>query len=278
LPASFVPFDLAHEVVRIDNAFAGNTDIRTASVRETIRPQPEQARYELLPLRSGRLALLICACSRLRRFEYDCSAPDGAVLVLPNGASQTDLSSDDRQRLLAYAIDQALSWLKCVYGSLDYADSLYLITGCDKCKNWCLASYSNMPGQIGAPLTFTPSVHQDDMAQYIAWSPAAIDTRTFSLDGQNHVNQSVFIRGYKISACKTLQEKLRQGPFKMSDIVSQSTENPTIDISGGVPGTNLLNWFLSQLTNFGKASGSNILDRLNDNGVQVDSFPGPPEV
>ena len=52
LPAWFVPFeDLAYHIVKIDNAF-DHPDIRSTSVR-AIRPQAEQARYELLPRAVG---------------------------------------------------------------------------------------------------------------------------------------------------------------------------------------------------------------------------------
>jgi hypothetical protein len=192
--------------------------------------------------------MLTCACSRSPQFDYDCSAPEGAVLVFPNGASRTDLSSNARPRLLAYAREQALSWLEWVYGSLEHANSLYLITGCDKCRNWCLASYSNMPAPMGVSLSFTPTDSQGDVVQYAAQSPGDITMRTFRLDGQNPENQSVFVRGYRISAT---------GTVKKSDVVSQQEM--------------ARDKWIPKLTNFSQKGKIQPVDSLDD---KAENFPG----
>ena len=197
--------------------------------------------------------MLKCACSRSRQFDYDCSAPEGAILVFPNGASRTDLSSNVRPRLLAYAREQALSWLEWVYGSLEHANSLYLITGCDKCRNWCLASYSNMPASTDVSLSFTPTDSQGDVVQYVAQSPGDIAMRTFRLDGQNSENQSVLVRGYRISA---------GGTVKKSDVMPPQEMARDKRISKSIG--------FSQ-----KGSKIQPIDTLDD---LVESFPGLPKV
>jgi hypothetical protein len=134
-----------------------------------------------------------------------------------------------------------------------------------------------MLGQMGVPLTFTPTVDRGDMTQYVAQSPADIATGTFSPNGQSYENQSIFIRGYKISACKTLQERVRRGPVKISDVLSQKNEDSTS--CDAIPGTTFLGRILSKLTNFNRrASKDQPTESLDNNILQVESFPGPPEV
>jgi hypothetical protein len=222
-------------------------------------------------------------CSGLCHFHFDCSTPDGAVLVLPNGASRRDLSSGFRPLLLEHARNHALSWLESVYGRLDLAKSIYLITGCDKCDSWCLASYSNVAAQIGVSLSFTPTAHRPDGAvRYEAQSSGSISKRTFLPFGRNRGNQCVFIRGYKISACRTLQERLWRGPVDISDVVSGNTDNSMTGALDGVRGWAVFSWFRSRLSHLSGNGGtrSNILDQeiVNPPAVQIESFPGPSKV
>ena len=233
--------------------------------------------------------MLIRPSSLLYEFQLECSTPEGAVLVLPNGASRTDLSSSFRPLLLAHARKHASSWLEWVYGSLELASSsLYLVTGYDECDNWCLASYSNVGAEMGVSLSFVPVVHADGIVWYAAPSSGDIAKRTCQPNGQVPRNQTGFIRGYKISTWRTLQERLRQGAVKIMDIVPQ-TENSSTPAYGGVPVATVLNQFLSRLNNFafgGDRRGnrrSNNSDQqtigpLDEHILQIESFPGPPEV
>ena len=88
-------------------------------------------------------------------FEFDCAPSDGAVLVLPHGASQTNLRF--RRHLQEYARQNVLSWYEYAYGTLGLeveAGPLILITGYDKCKSWCVASYANIPPERAVSLSF----------------------------------------------------------------------------------------------------------------------------
>ena len=226
----------------------------------------------------------MCACSQSRPLEYDCSAPEGAILVLPIGASRTNLASRARSRLLAHAREQALNWLEWVYGSLDYADSLYLITGCDKCRNFCLASYSNLP-VVQDPLIFTPTSNQGDLVQYDSQTPGIINMRTFLPDDQSSGKQTVFIRGYKIQACRTLRERLLQGSVKITDIMSEKDKNPMYFDAGATQPRStarkqlFLNRILSKFTDFGRRGSRNQpTDSLDEDIIQFESLPGSAEV
>jgi hypothetical protein len=196
---------------------------------------------------------------------------------LPNGARRINLRSSFRPHLLLHARKHALSWLEWVYGSLDLASSIYLITGYDKCDNWCLASYSNVPAEIGVSLSFTPEVDSGGIVRYSAQSSGDITTRTFLHQGIISGNQCVFIRGYKITTCRTLQERLRQGAIKISDVVSQTAEDPT-GAFGVVPGAAVLNWFVTQLLNVSGNGRGNTSDQDNNDTLQIESFPGPSTV
>ena len=227
--------------------------------------------------------------SNLCQFQFACSTPEGAILVLPNGSSRTDLIASFRSHLLAHARKHALSWLEWVYGGLEFASSIYLITGTNKCENWCLASYSNIPAELGVSLSFTPTVTPSDrpsgIVRYAAQSSGNITRRTFR-PNEHSGNQSVFIRGYKIQACRTLRERL-QGAVKITDMMSQKDKNPMY--LDAVPGatharstarkTLLLNRILSKFTDFSRRGSRNQpTDPLDEDILQVESFPGSPEV
>ena len=220
--------------------------------------------------------LMVCSfiISHIRQFPFNCSTEEGAVLVLPNGASRTDLRF--RGELLEYARQHVVSWHEYVYRTLGLeveAGPLYLITGFDKCDNWCLASYVNIPPNASVSLAFTP-IRDSPGANilYSSHASGAISSRTFS-PGDNHASQCAFIRGYKMMLSRSLTEKILSGPIKISDIVPSGTEVSTRAVSGIVSGMTAIGRWLSWMT--GKSGGSGSTDNSDD--VKIEGFPRPPE-
>ena len=89
-------------------------------------------------------------------FYYTCTTAEGALLLLPDGASKEDLR--DTGTFLDQALKHGITWY-------EYANiirrrraengSLYLVTGCDKATSWGIASCSNGTGGTGVSLKFT---------------------------------------------------------------------------------------------------------------------------
>jgi hypothetical protein len=137
--------------------------------------------------------------------------------MLPEGGSRVDLRK--RGLFYQYAAHHAISWYKFVNGpDLDRRaenGSLYLVTGCDKCPAWGVASYCHPFGgtQAEDSLKFM-AVGQGEDGTSLAYTwenystaavrtgrcevGAAIDSES-SEPANPSFNQCVFIRGLRIS-------------------------------------------------------------------------------
>jgi hypothetical protein len=216
-------------------------------------------------------------------FQFTCLSTEGAVLVLPNGASSEDLCY--RQNLEAYIRRHAVNWYEHVYGPVGLeaaAGPLYLVTGHDKSNNWCLGSYSGAVSRTGMSLTFTPTdVAIGGTVLYSPHIAGNVDTRTHQPRGGNSTNQCVFIRGYKLTLCTSLMEKIFVGQVKVSDIVPPKSGNG--DGFGGALGTTTLGRGVSWLVggNGGRNQPQNDEPHnptSDGTGIIVESFPDFPEV
>ena len=84
---------------------------------------------------------------------------EGALLVLPEGASRKDLRSQKAQ-FRKCAIDNALCWYQFANNRLQRDipnGSLILVTGCDMASSWGIASFSDVSSDVEVELTFYPS-------------------------------------------------------------------------------------------------------------------------
>jgi hypothetical protein len=109
-----------------------------SSVYQHLLRRPDQGEVDLLGRTKRRVRAVAFDFKRLTVLmisQFDCSTPEGAILVLLNGSSRIDFITSFRPFLLTHAREHALSWLEWVYRSLDFASSIYLITGTNKCKN-----------------------------------------------------------------------------------------------------------------------------------------------
>ncbi|KAJ7469879.1 hypothetical protein B0H11DRAFT_1684476, partial [Mycena galericulata] len=85
---------------------------------------------------------------RKRRLDVNAdismASKEAAVLLLPDGASRTDLRRLKRFR--DYAMKHAQRWYEFVNGDLERmveSGDLYLVTGVDKTSSWSLAALEN---------------------------------------------------------------------------------------------------------------------------------------
>jgi hypothetical protein len=111
--------------------------------------------------------------------------------------------------------------------------SLYLVTGVDKCSNWCVASYAGASDDAGISLHFTAT---DDTviggtSQYSWATSSSVEARTCPARQEGcSVNQCVFIRGYKLAISETLFKKSLVGSVTVSDI---HTSKPSVILTQG---------------------------------------------
>ena len=94
--------------------------------------------------------------------SFDSKSREGAILILPRGASRQDMIATDR--LHEYVQRNAPHWYQVMNGYADYSfhpnGSLVIVTGCDKTTDWANASFSNTEKKshrIGLRYTWKPN-------------------------------------------------------------------------------------------------------------------------
>ena len=282
-PPSLVPFvlDPDEDIEKTESIFCPDYSISTSTIRERLNPETEGYESTL-----SFYSLLKCnpRSSHNRQLQFSCSSTEGALLVLPNGASRQELRF--RHDFHEYARQHVQSWFEHVHGTLRLeaeAGPLYLVTGHDKCENWCVASYSNFPVDTSMDLIFTPTgVTGGGIVLYSSSASGPVDRRTFAQRENNTANQCVFIRGYKMTLCKSLIEKLLVGPVKISDIIPPNPTNVAGVGVGGIPSSTLLGQSFSWLVGGTHASGhqqlSEPLTAATREAVAIEYFPNLSEV
>jgi len=129
-------------------------------------------------------------------FKFSTIAREGALLVLPDGASREDLVST--ARLTKYIGKHALNWYRYMYSnaltgaSMVPNGTLYLITGCDKAQ-----SYTN----VAIPTTLVVSGDRHEAAfEDGEWEINNVcDTMSYAKGQDGDRSFSVFIRGIRIA-------------------------------------------------------------------------------
>ncbi|KAF8553282.1 hypothetical protein OG21DRAFT_1510417 [Imleria badia] len=140
---------------------------------------------------------------RVDSYEFVPTSTEGAILILPQGATRHDLLPKERFRMTA--IEHAFDWYEIArkrHGESIGGCSLYLITGFYKARSWSLASFHNATGtQLNTRrIKVVPrDIGESKAGRY--WEC------TFPVDcrdgpGGNHngsANQTVYISGFKIA-------------------------------------------------------------------------------
>ena len=183
---------------------------------------------------------------------------DGAVLILPEGAQSWDLQN--HRKFLGEAIRHGVDWYKCATdpqraGRIIDNDSFYLITGFHKASSWALAAAkernSGLQDQDHRSVKFKveriPQVGVTARAYFWdrtdGFTPRVGPLPNPSLDGTvrsrnpNGLNQTVFIRGFRITVnkillWKTVSVETEQGTFSglwhnIVDFASGTTRKST---------------------------------------------------
>ncbi|KAI6105172.1 hypothetical protein EDD16DRAFT_1710702 [Pisolithus croceorrhizus] len=171
-------------------------------------------------------------------YEFDSSAPDGAILTLPHGAESHQLLSPEQFR--GVATKNALDWYefaqKC-YG-VQYLDrSLYLVTRFHRACSRLLGSLNNPTNAPGKILT------RRDLNIYLLEFRFPADHRhSRRYDDSGKINQTVFITGFKIivsggykqhAPISVAHKPSLSQPFHPSDIINRFllNKNPNAEVA-----------------------------------------------
>ncbi|KAJ7438710.1 hypothetical protein B0H11DRAFT_576363 [Mycena galericulata] len=191
--------------------------------------------------------------------EISTASSEAAFLLLPDGASRTDLRRLKRFR--DYAMKHAKRWYEFVNGDLERmveSGDLYLVTGVDKTASWSLAAIENRSEGCGISLKLKAS-QAVSAGTSCAWewdvASSFADSGPRRLLGEEswQENQTVFLRGYKVA--------IRARPLHKSSKVLSIVDSKPSDIlskGGFAPFSQVRSDGLSRLsrtsTVFGRAS------------------------
>ncbi|KAJ6492800.1 hypothetical protein C8R47DRAFT_422437 [Mycena vitilis] len=144
--------------------------------------------------------------------EISTSSQQTAVLLLPDGASRTDLRRLKRFR--EYALKHAESWYAFVTGSLERMvdnGDLYLVTGTDKSSSWSVAAVENHSDDRTISLKLKASLVGSAGTSCVwEWETASsfADSGPRRSPGDEETeNQTVFLRGFKVAIRPTFPKR-----------------------------------------------------------------------
>ena len=216
-------------------------------------------------------------------FHFNCAFREGALLVLPDGATRADHRF--RRMLFEYAQRHVRSWYEhanSTLGSDARNGSLYLVTGADKSTNWCIASYSDASGDTEITLRFitADAATVSPTGQYSWESSSSVEARTCPVLGEgSSTNQCVFVRGYKLALSESLYERHFVGAVKVADIVT-SNPNDILAQGGSIPeATTRAGWLSWPLSRDSRSSQEEPAEPITrDTDILVEAFPNVSEV
>ncbi|KAJ7592794.1 hypothetical protein C8J56DRAFT_482982 [Mycena floridula] len=230
VPPNFIPINPA--TLELDEHYPFHnpkTDITTQNIRKTDIQFGVSVADNMLP--SGAAAGF--------EFHVASRSSEGAILMLPDGASRMDLHN--RKPFYEMACQNATAWYQYATetrGRMISDDSLYLVTGCDKCTSWGVAAFSETFGAVGSTLKLIATgIGGVQGALTYSWEkPTSVAARSgpgyLPDQGQTFLNNCVFLRGFKISLRRrrfskpntriTLIEENKAGPVLPKAIVSEA--------------------------------------------------------
>ncbi|KAI3612925.1 hypothetical protein WG66_005349 [Moniliophthora roreri] len=156
-----------------------------------------------------------------RSYRFTSSNDQGAILMLPEGSTLSKLESKAIFR--AYAKKNALAWFsyakECRGREFPSGTdpSLYLVTGWEKCPAWGISSFCNSFYKgTTVNLPFNVLSPEEGRHNVYSWGRSVLcQSRchpSIKFSGKSLPNQTVFIRGFKIS-------KRSKKEFKVRDIM-----------------------------------------------------------
>ncbi|KAJ7592860.1 hypothetical protein C8J56DRAFT_483929 [Mycena floridula] len=229
VPPNFVPINPdTLELDEIHPFHSPNTDITTQNIRKT-------------DIQVGITGENIIAPGAAVGFEFHISSrsSEGAILMLPEGGSRVDLRN--KKSFYQIACQNAAAWYEYATetrGRIISEDSLYLVTGCDKCTSWCVAAFSHPSRTVSSSLKLkATSLGGIQGALTYEWdNTTSVAARSGPPELSPLLNQCVFLRGFKISFRRRQFSKVKTRITLIEEtklckvlpkIVSDASESPT---------------------------------------------------
>ncbi|KAG9308485.1 hypothetical protein JVU11DRAFT_11829 [Chiua virens] len=123
-------------------------------------------------------------------YVFTAESKEGAILILPDGAKLSEMEKKYSEHIQDHITKYAPDWCNRAK-----RDSLYLVTAVYKTKSWTLGSFDH--GASGKKIHVYP---EDDSAPVaFRWVSAFHTDSQQAPKGNNHLNQAVFIKGFKIT-------------------------------------------------------------------------------
>ena len=174
-----------------------------------------------------------CSISRPPTFQCSLEHDEGAVLVLPKGATVYQASYLESFRI--HASRHALTWYKYLLdaGMGVSNGSLYFITECTKSVNWGIAVFYARP-ILNDNLRFIfdgDSYRWDSRGKVEARVGPDSESTDMTVSDGGKPNQCVFLRGYKIMLRSDVWNKLNSTTIGTPNDGGFSTPNHSL--SGG---------------------------------------------
>jgi hypothetical protein len=150
----------------------------------------------------------------------------GAVLILPDGGSRMDMKS--YATLEAYIARNAKTWYDYINDvqEIDAPNgSLYVITGCDKCRSYELAAFHN-PSYQRENLTFNFKLCETSLTGSLTHtlvSDCSVGMR-HSKAQQDQPSLPIFLRGFRI-AIRPDEEPPGHGTVKATSLADSSFQS-----------------------------------------------------
>ncbi|KAK7024997.1 hypothetical protein R3P38DRAFT_1057812 [Favolaschia claudopus] len=129
---------------------------------------------------------------------FKFGSAEGAILVLPDGASRQNLLPVESFR--AHVRDSSTEWYRYARNWLSASDSLFVVTGCDKTASWAIATASATTGTIGFSLKLSvvgmAEATLGPRYQWMDFGSATVRTSSPCDTLSGNENQCIFIRGF----------------------------------------------------------------------------------
>ncbi len=227
-------------------------------------------------------------------FQFSTKKARAAVLMLPDGAHR--YVAKNRSIYEKYASENGIAWYQYANGTLGRGapnGSLYLVTGCDKCRSWGTAAISQPEETKEVSLKFIAAgIAEGGIALHSSCSTDfGTETRCFppsTITGHGLENQCVFVRGITIAVKERLIRRTLRVQIDRSSGIPGNSRNERIGASSAA--TILSTFFSSLLSGPSMSRHSGPLDSdtpvaraplktesdevvPEDEGVEVIQFP-----
>ena len=210
-----------------------------------------------------------------RELSISHTGDNGALLFLPDGASQEDLINSGE--IKQFIIKHAEAWISYAISTgrdID-SNSLYFVTGCTKAGDWGMATFNPPTPWEESSLKLGQSTHPNDPRYIWERSRGCGMARTGpgpdeELDSEGTVpqNQLLFVKGYKIAFSEEAWTRI------LAESIAVNTGQ---SINGSTSETDTFSGQTSEESQ-APSSGNAIYNTSNCNRMNLEAFPANDKV